>query len=155
MAHLHYQDAPHYIYKISKRAQLELPFASGLKPGQIVANQFIELECIDDESVLLSIKTGYAWDGNSAGAKTESWIVPSLAHDCFYQLMREGLLDRSLRKEADKCMYYLLKKSMIRGNFFSRKIGATRARLSYLAVRQFGGQYVKAVKVKAKKVKIH
>tara|TARA_R110000772_G_C13310322_1_gene440481 strand:- start:54115 stop:54588 length:474 start_codon:yes stop_codon:yes gene_type:complete len=151
---LYYQDAERYIYKISEKVSIEVPFESGLLPTQVVANEFIKLECIDTGTVLITAKKGYSWDGASGAINTESWVVASLVHDCLYQLMREGLLNRSLRKQADLAMYYFLKKSMIRGNYFSRKWGAGRAKASYLAVRVFGAKHTKPRNIKIKKAKI-
>jgi len=152
---LYYQDAPKYLYKISKQAQIEVPFESGLKPGKIVANKFIRLEVIDSETVLLTAKAGYSWDGASGAVNTESWVIASLIHDILYQLMREKLLGRSLRKQADLAMYYFLKKSMIRGNYFSRRWGAARAKLSYETVRKFGGRHTRPRKIKINKVRLY
>ena len=152
---LYYQDAEKYLYKIHQAASFEVPFESGLQPGQVVANEFITLECIDDETVLLTIRSGYAYDGASGAVNTKSWIIPSLVHDCLYQLMREGLLDRSLRKSADKAMYYFLKLYMGRGGYFSQKWGNARAKMSYIAVRQFGAKHVLPRKAKVKSIKIY
>lgn len=152
---LYYQDAEKYLYKIYKPASFEVPFESGLQPDQVVANEFITLECIDSETVLLTAKKGYSWDGASGAINTESWIIASLIHDMFYQLMREELLKRSLRKQADQAMYYFLKKSMIRGNYLSRQWGATRARASYLGVRAVGKKYTYPRKIKIKKVRLY
>lgn len=155
MNHVLYEDAQHYLYKISKRVSFEVPFKSGLKPGHIISNQYIKLEVIDHDTVLLTVEAGYSYDGASGAVNTRSWIVPSLSHDCLYQLMREGLLSRSLRKEADKTMYYFLKLYMIRGNYLSRKWGAVRAKASYLVVRQFGAKHVLPRKAKVKSIKIY
>ena len=151
---LFYQDAEKYLYKISKLADIEVPFKSGLIPGQIVSNDFITLECIDSETVLLTAKKGYSWDGASGAVNTESWIIASLVHDMLYQIMREDLLKRSLRKQADLAMYYFLKKSMVRGNYLSRKWGAARARYSYQGVRMVGQKHTYPRKIKIKKTKI-
>ena len=155
MMKLYYQDAEKYLYKIHEKALIEVPFECGLKPEQIIANDFIQLECIDSETVLLTAKKGYSWDGASGAINTESWIVASLVHDCLYQLMREGLLDRSLRKQADLAMNYFLKKSMIRGNYLSRQAGAVRAKYSYLGVRAAGEKHTYPRKIKIKKVRIY
>lgn len=40
---------------------------------------------------LLTIRDGYAWDGAS-GAFDKGLEIPSLVHDAFYQMLREGLL---------------------------------------------------------------
>ena len=152
---LYYQNVPEILCRVSREISIEVPFESGSKPGDVFANEYIRLEVIDDEAVLLTFTKGYGWDLNSGGIKTESWVFPSLVHDGLYHLMREGLLDRSLRKQADLAMYYFLKKSMVRGNYFSRKIGATRAKASYLGVRAFGEKHTKPRKIKIKKVRIY
>ena len=152
---LYYQDAEKYLYKIYQSASFEVPFESGLQPGQVVANEFITLECIDSETVLLTAKKGYSWDGASGAINTESWIIASLIHDMFYQLFREELLKRSLRKQADLAMHYFLRKSMVRGNYLSRKAGEARAKYSYLGVRAVGKKYTYPRKIKIKKVRLY
>tara|TARA_R110002126_G_scaffold101189_3_gene233185 strand:- start:578 stop:1045 length:468 start_codon:yes stop_codon:yes gene_type:complete len=154
MGFLYYQDARKYLYKISEKLSIEVPFVSGLLPSQIVANEFIELEVIDCETVLITAKAGYAWDGNSGGVNTKSWIIPSLIHDILYQLMREGLLSQSLRKQADLAMHYFLKKYMSRGGYFSKLWGNSRAKMSYIAVRALGEKYTKPRKVEVKKIRL-
>ena len=154
MGHVIYEDAPKYLYRISKEAQIEVPFKSGLNPGQVVANEFISIEVIDSEAVLLTFKPGYAWDGASGAFNTKSWVIPSLVHDGLYQFFREGLLSRSLRNQADLAMYYLLKQRMVKGNYFSKKWGGVRARLSYVAVREFGGKHTYPKSKNLKKAKI-
>ena len=53
------------------------------------------------ESGLLTIKSGYAWDGPSGPTiATKSFMRGSLVHDALYQLMREGGLDRLVFREA-------------------------------------------------------
>ena len=152
---LYYQDAERYLYKISQTISIEVPFESGLQPDQVVANEFITLECIDSETVLLTAKKGYSWDGASGAINTESWIIASLIHDMFYQLFREELLKRSLRKQADLAMHYFLRKSMVRGNYLSRKAGEARAKYSYLGVRAVGKKYTYPRKIKIKKVRLY
>ena len=51
---------------------------------------------------VVTIKAGYAWDGPSGPTiDTKNFMEGSLEHDAIYQLMREGVLDRGLRKFAD------------------------------------------------------
>ena len=48
-------------------------------------------------------KKGYCYDGPSGPTiDTDNFLVPSLAHDILFQAMREGLLDRSYFKQANK-----------------------------------------------------
>ena len=50
----------------------------------------------------LVIKKGYCWDGPSGPTiDTPDFMRGSLVHDALYQLMREGSLKRSRRKEVD------------------------------------------------------
>lgn len=51
----------------------------------------------------LIIKKGYAWDGASGPAIDDKTnMMASLVHDALYQLMREGLIERTHRKYIDK-----------------------------------------------------
>lgn len=152
---LFYQNSPEILYKITKTISVEVPFESHMKPGQIAANEYVELEVIDDETILLTFKAGYGYDANSGGIRTKSWIFPSLVHDGLYNLMRDGVLDRSLRKNADKAMLHFLRLSMARGGYFSRVFGNARAKMSYLAVRQLGAKHVSPRKINVKSVKVY
>jgi len=56
-----------------------------------------------DETGLITIRAGYAWDGPSGPAiDTSNSMRGSLVHDALYQLMRMGLLDQSWRRSADE-----------------------------------------------------
>ena len=51
------------------------------------------------------IKKGYAWDGPSGPAiHTKSFMRGSLWHDVLYQLMRQEIISRHYRKEADELL---------------------------------------------------
>jgi hypothetical protein len=51
---------------------------------------------------LLTIRAGYAWDGVSGPIRdTDSNHHAGLCHDALYQLMRMGLLDREMWRQAD------------------------------------------------------
>lgn len=52
----------------------------------------------------LLIKDKYAWDGASGAVDSPDFMRGSLYHDSGYQLIREGLLDKSYRKEFDKLL---------------------------------------------------
>ena len=53
----------------------------------------------------LTIKKGYCWDGPSGPTfDTDSFMLGSLVHDAFYQLIREMKLPMSYRKPADKLL---------------------------------------------------
>jgi len=54
------------------------------------------------ENGQLFAKVGYAFDGASGPAiDTDTILIPALAHDLLYQLMREGYLPRTYREYAD------------------------------------------------------
>jgi len=78
----------------------------------------------------LTIAAGYAWDGASGPAiDTKNIMTPSLVHDALYQLMREGRLPLSYRKQADGILYDMCR---------NRGMSWLRANWIYLAVRVFG-----------------
>ncbi len=53
----------------------------------------------------LWIHRDYAWDGPSGPTlDTKTFMRGSLVHDCLYQMMREGFLDRKHRKYADQLL---------------------------------------------------
>ena len=81
----------------------------------------------------LMILDGYAWDGASGPARdTETFMRASLVHDCLYQMMREGHLDKSYRKHADKIMQAIAVED---------GMNKVRAWYTYHAVRIFGGAH--------------
>lgn len=68
-------------------------------PEKQIETKYINL----DEAGLLTIKSGYAWDGPSGPTiDTKSFMRGSLVHDALYQLMRNGLLPSSSREDADQ-----------------------------------------------------
>jgi hypothetical protein len=69
--------------------------------GHDIDTEFIKLL----PSGMLTIRSGYAWDGASGPAlDTESSMRGSLVHDALYQLMRMGLLPQSVRGYADELL---------------------------------------------------
>ena len=72
---------------------------TAVKPAEHIETKFIALT----PEGLLTVREYYAWDGASGPAiNTKNFRRPSLVHDAFYQLMREGRLDLGWRKEVDK-----------------------------------------------------
>lgn len=58
----------------------------------------------------LEIAAGYAWDGASGPTfDTQNTMRPSLVHDALYQLMREEILPRTYKDDADRIFYELLR----------------------------------------------
>ena len=57
----------------------------------------------------MNIAARYAWDGASGPTfDTKDTMTPSLIHDAFYQLMREGVLDVKHKQQVDDLFYHLL-----------------------------------------------
>ena len=57
-----------------------------------------------DYNGVLHLKAGYAWDGASGAINTNTFMRPSLIHDGFYQLFREGKLSLNYRKQVDELL---------------------------------------------------
>ena len=78
--------------------------ATGFAPGGYHA---LPLAAIDPIGTLI-IKAGYAWDGPSGPVPdVPEAMRGSLIHDCLYEFMRVGGLDRSWKPYADKLLYKL------------------------------------------------
>lgn len=114
----------------------------------LVATQYLSLRNFGDVSIatehyrlrknVLEIKKGYAWDGASGPTwDTQDTITPSLVHDVLYQAIREGLLPKSRRFDAD-LEFYQLMRSRTR-----TWLGHIRAFYFFLGVRLFGWLSVK------------
>jgi hypothetical protein len=77
----------------------------------------------------LTVYAGYAWDGPSGPTvDTSDFMRGSLAHDAFYQLMREGLLNINHRDTVDHLLITLC-----------REDGMSEARAAwvYYGVKEF------------------
>lgn len=73
-------------------------FITDICGGKDVKTQFISLS----EDGVLTIKSGYAWDGPSGPTfDRKTNMRGSLAHDALYQLIRQKWLDDAWRKKAD------------------------------------------------------
>jgi len=82
---------------------------------------------------LLKIRANYCWDGCSGPTYDDKTNQRAgLIHDCFYQLMREGHLDRKWRKEADRLLYTICRED---------GMPWIRARMYYRGVRVGGEKY--------------
>ena len=69
-----------------------------IKPGEDILTKYIDLY-YDGHMI---IREGYCWDGPSGPTiDTKNFMRGSLIHDALFQLMREGKLLRSRRKDAD------------------------------------------------------
>jgi len=82
-------------YKYQLAADYQVPIA--IKPAEFILTPYIRLD-IDG---MLSIVSGYAWDGPSGPTvDTKSFMRGSLVHDALYQLMRERHLDPEKHRET-------------------------------------------------------
>jgi hypothetical protein len=82
-----------YKYQLQEGYSLEI----SIRPTEAVGNDYIAL----DPQGALRIAKGYAWDGPSGPTlDTRNFMRGSLVHDALYQLMREGLLDHTIHREA-------------------------------------------------------
>ena len=89
---IHYRKG--YKYQLAKTAIFKVPVYVDAESEFIMIN-----------SGMLTVQSGYAWDGPSGPAfDTESFMQASLIHDAIYQLMREGVIGQKWRKTADKEM---------------------------------------------------
>ena len=83
-----------YKYKTAEHYEV----VTGIFPPSPIYTEFIEL----DSTGLMSIKSGYSWDGPSGPTiDTKNFMTGSLVHDAFYQLIREGHLSRDYGHKAN------------------------------------------------------
>ena len=97
-----------------------------------------------DKNGWLIVRRGYAWDGPSGPTiDTKTFMRASVVHDVFYQLLREGKLPPSRRKQADQ--------ELVR---FAKMDGMNPVRrfYAYWSLRAFAGG---AAKLKTKPMKVH
>ncbi len=114
--------------------KLEADYAITISIDHDCHNSYISL---DKQELLL--KKGYTWDGSSVPLKRfiPKWLfdsdryckTASLVHDGLCQLMREGLLPKSRKEQADK----IYKNMCMDGG-----MGKKQARLRFWALRKFG-----------------
>ena len=79
---------------------------------------------------ILSINSGYSWDGPSGPTfDSKDFMQASLVHDALYQLIREGVLPPKERKRADEIMREIC---------LNDGMSKFRAWYLYRAVRRFG-----------------
>ena len=112
-----------YKYQLQEGYSLEI----SIRPAAAVGNDYIAL----DPQGALRIAKGYAWDGPSGPTlDTANFMRGSLVHDALYQLMREGLLDHTIHREAaDRILQSLCRED---------GMTALRAWWVYQGVRLFG-----------------
>jgi hypothetical protein len=112
-----------YKYQLQESYSLDI----SIHPSELLANDYIAL----DPAGQLRLAKGYAWDGPSGPTlDTANFMRGSLVHDALYQLMREGLLDHTVHREAaDRILQSLCRED---------GMTALRAWWVYQGVRLFG-----------------
>ncbi len=94
---MEYRELKGYKYELMRVEQ----FDTTIRPEFNISRRYFIL----DTDGLLSVRGNYMWDGPSGPTvDTKSFMRGSLVHDCLYQMMREGLLDRKHRKYADQLL---------------------------------------------------
>lgn len=87
-------------YRSGYKYQLveEYSVAVNIRPAEHIDMDYIAL----NTDGLLTVKKSYAWDGPSGPTMdTKNFMRGSLVHDALYQLMRDGYLPETFRKQAD------------------------------------------------------
>lgn len=115
-------------YKSGYKYQLDCicKFQTDIYPERNVSTEYVVL----DEDGLLTVFSGYAWDGPSGITfDTKTFMRGSLAHDALYELMRKQLISCDNKQKADK----LLKKICLEDGMCPM-----RAWWVYAAVDKFG-----------------
>lgn len=114
-------------YKQGYKYQLAAPFIfkTNVKHTETGTNDWCSLS----PDGTLTAKVGYAWDGVTVAFDTKSSMRAALVHDILYQLLREGVLPASMKKDADEEFYRLCVQD---------GVWSVRAKYMYWAVRLFG-----------------
>jgi hypothetical protein len=131
---IHFWDLRRPIYHRTYKYKLERPFdiPTVIAPSRrlSVPGEWVVLE----NDGHLFIKANYAWDGPSGPTiDTHDFMRGSLVHDAFYQLMREGLLDRRHRDPVDRLLETLCRED---------GMSPAKAARVYWFVKNFGNNRV-------------
>jgi len=93
-------------------------------------------EWLKIESGTLYIHNRYAWDGPSGPTiDTDNFLRGSLVHDALYQMMREGAIPESCRKDSDIILYWICRED---------GMSWIRATWVYWGVNLFGAKNARA-----------
>lgn len=116
-----YQDIKNYKYRLAKTFVVQTPIKNkGFKH---------ELFVLKDNGSLI-INFGYLWDGVSGPTwDTETTMIAGLIHDAFYQAIRLGLINLTVKDMVDLFFHTTMLKE---------GVWITRAWFFYQAVKKFG-----------------
>ena len=116
------------IYREGFKYQLEEEYT--IKTS-VMPNEDIHTELIDlDSTGLLTLRNGFAWDGDTCAIDTLKSRRGSAIHDAFYRMMNLGLLSWKWKPAAD-FEYY---RALITDGF-----NRVWANVRFKAVRKWGG----------------
>ncbi len=92
-------------YKRGYKYQLVVPetFYTSIFPPHDIDAEFLRLT----RNGLLTLFTGYAWDGASGAIDTDTNLRASACHDALCQLVQSRALDSSWKDQADREYYRL------------------------------------------------
>ena len=128
-----YRNTEGYKYTVEEQLSIPVPLLAvgndQINPGQGFGREGYYY-C---DNGVLTIAKGYSWDGASGPTwDSPDTLTPSLVHDVLYQAIREGVLDKKFRFEADLTFYKLMRDRTI------SMWGHTRAFYFFVGVRLFG-----------------
>jgi len=127
---IEYKRIDHPLYKYEMIIEREVQ-TSWL--GSNIKTEFFEL----NELGVLKMKAGYRWDGPSGPTiDTPSFMRSSATHDCFFQMLRMGLVCDSQRERFFKTANKDLKLISIEDGML-----VTRASIVKFGVRTFGKKH--------------
>ena len=87
-----------YKYKLASHIRIRAPFADKfVEKGATLGNEWVYVDC-----GYLHIQRGYAWNGANVIPDTAKVMFPSIVHDAWYQLLREGHVPFWTREDADQ-----------------------------------------------------
>jgi len=120
------------------QTKIDLTIQTGLKGCPEIETEYLRLR----PSGVLFIRAGYAWNGSN-WTQDEKAMLASLVHDALYQLMRMGLLSRTVfRKPADalyRDLYFAeAMSSVTKRRWFWEKKYRFHANLRYRMLQWFG-----------------
>lgn len=123
---IYYQKTNVFKYKLTEDYFIDLP--------EKFRSHYINTPFIKLHKTRLYIIKGYRWDGPSGPTlDVRSFMRGSLIHDALYQLIREGRLEKRLRRDADK---------LLRSHCREDGMNWLYSYVVYKALRLFGGKAV-------------
>ena len=93
-------------YVKCKYALWETTIYKTIITGYIIDEKFYSLDLNGN----LTIYAGYAWDGATGAIDTDDFIVASLVHDIFCELINAGILPPEEQARADEQMRIIQKR---------------------------------------------